>query len=235
MPRLWIPLLLCSLCAQLGCSATTSSRNIRTAWLVALIDVTAEQPQQAVVSTDVVVGGQHSNTHVVLEGGDRLVASCDDEHHDMNSVGNGSYEARFGRSEGEFVVGLVRDGDPPAPRSVGRLPASFDITSEFSEAPISRANDTLTLTWSPGGGDAALTVELEGDCIHSEELQVAGDPGTFVIEPGKLTAWKSQEKEACNVALRVVQTKKGDADAALDRDSSVVLRQIRTTRFVSGP
>ena len=73
--RMWLPLLLC---AQVGCSATTSSRNIRTAGLVALVDVTSEQAQQARVSADVVVGGQHSNTYVVLEGGDKLVASCED-------------------------------------------------------------------------------------------------------------------------------------------------------------
>jgi hypothetical protein len=203
--------------------------------LVALIDVTSEQPQQAVVAAGVVVGGQHSNTHVVLEGGDRMVASCEGEQHDMLSVGNGSYEARFTRSDGEFVVGLLRDVDAPAPRSVGRMPVPFEITSHFPDTPISRANDPLTVSWSPGGTDAEVSIEIEADCIHSAYLQVAGDPGKFVIEPGKLSAWKNQEKEACNAALRVVQTKKGQADPALAAHSSVVLRQIRATRFVSGP
>ena len=232
MHRLSLSLLVCSL---VGGSATASSRNIRTGGLVVLIDVTAEQPRQAVVAADVVVGGQHSNTHVVLEGADRLVASCEGEQREMTSVGNGSYEARFTRGDGEFVVGLVRDGDVPAARSVGRLPGPFEITSNFPDTPISRAHDVLTLTWSPSGADAEISIEIEGDCIHSTELQLAGDPGTFAIEPGKLTAWNNQEKDACNAALRLVQTRKGEADPALDRDSSVVLRQIRATRFVSGP
>jgi hypothetical protein len=195
----------------------------------------AERLDQTVVSADMVVGGRHSNTHVVLEGGDQLVASCEDEHHELSSVDNGSYAARFGRSDGEFVVGLVRAQDSPAPRSLGRLPASFEITSMFGDAPISRANDTLTVNWAPGGTDAAVSIELEGDCIHSEVLEAGGDPGTFTITAGKLTAWKSQEKDSCNVAVRVVQTKHGQADPALGADSSVVLRQIRASRFVSAP
>ena len=218
-----------------GCGATTSSTNIRTAGLVALIDITAERPDQTVVSANMVVGGRNSNTHVVLEGGDQLTASCEDAQHEMSSVGNGSYAARFARSEGEFVVALARTNDPAAPRSVGTLPASFEITSTFGDTPISRADDPLVITWTPGGTDASVSIELEGDCIHSENLELGGDPGSFTVEPGKVTAWKSQEKQSCNVALRVVQTKHGQADPALGADSSVVLRQIRATRFVSAP
>ena len=223
--------------ALVACGATTSSTNIRTAGLVALIDITAERPDQTVVSADMVVGGRNSNTHVVLEGGDQLVASCEGDQREMSTVGNGSYAARFPRSDGEFVVALVRgrDQDAAAPRSAGSLPVPFEISSAFGDTPVSRANDALTITWTPGGTDADVSIELEGDCIHSAELQPGGDPGTFTIEPGKITAWKSQEKDSCNVAVRVVQTKHGQADAALGADSSVVLRQIRATRFVSAP
>jgi hypothetical protein len=223
-------------CALTACGATTSSKNVRTAGLVALIDITSERPDQAVVSANMVVGGRHSNTHVVLEDQDQLVASCDGETHDLESVGNGSYSARFSRGDGEFVVALQRAAtDSAAPRSVGTLPASFDITSMFGDEALSRANDTLTLTWTPGGSDAVVSVELEGDCIHSENFEAGNDQGTFTIQPGKLTAWKNQEKESCNVAVRVVQTRHGQPDPALGADSSVVLRQIRATRFVSAP
>lgn len=223
-------------CALAACGATTSSKNIRTAGLVALIDITAERPNQSVVSANMVVGGRHSNTHVVLEDDDRLVASCGGDRHELESVGNGSYSARFSRDEGEFVVGLQRAAaGTAAPRSVGTLPASFEITSLFGDQPLSRANDTLTLVWTPGGTDAAVSIELEGDCIHSENFEVGADQGSYTIPPGKLTAWKNQEKESCNVAVRVVQTKHGQPDPALGADSSVVLRQIRATRFISAP
>ena len=225
-----------SACALTACGATTSSKNIRTAGLVALIDITAERPDQTVVSANMVVGGRHSNTHVVLEDDDQLIASCEGEQHELESVGNGSYTARFSRGDGEFVVGLQRAAtDTAAPRSVGSLPTSFEITSTFGDEPLSRANDTLTLIWTPGGTDAVVSIELEGDCIHSENFEAGADQGTFTIQPGKLTAWKNQEKESCNVAVRVVQTKHGQPDPALGADSSVVLRQIRATRFISAP
>jgi len=227
--------LLAGLCVVTGCGATTSSKNVRTAGLVALIDITSERPDQTIVSADMVVGGRHSNTHVVLEDGDQLVATSRGQKLDMSSLGNGSYVARFARSDGEFVVGLERASDKPAPRSVGQMPASFEITSLFGDTPVSRANDTLTITWTPGGTDSVVSIELEGDCIHSTVLDAGRDPGTFTIEHGKISAWKSQEKDSCNVALRVVQTKHGEPDPALGADSSVVLRQIRATRFVSAP
>jgi hypothetical protein len=222
-------------CVLAACAATTSSKNVRTAALVALIDITSERPDQTVVSANMVVGGRDSNTHVVLEDGDQLVATCQGEKLEMSSVGNGSYAARFARSDGEFVIGLERTADKPAPRNVGNMPASFEITSLFGDTAFSRANDALTVTWTPGGTDSVVSIELEGDCIHSTVLEAGKDPGTFTIEAGKVTAWKSQEKESCNVALRVVQTKHGEPDPALGADSSVVLRQIRATRFVSAP
>lgn len=222
-------------CALAACGATTSSKNVRTAGLVALIDITSERPDQTVVSANMVVGGRQSNTHVVLEGDDVLIASCSGEQHELASVGNGSYSARFARGDGEFVVGLQRATDVAAPRSVGSLPALFEITSLFGDSALSRANDTLTLTWTPGGTDAVVSIELEGDCIHSENFEAGSDQGTFTIQPGKLTAWENQEKESCNVAARVVQTRHGQPDPALGADSSVVLRQIRVTRFVSAP
>jgi hypothetical protein len=226
---------LLGVCALAACGTTASSKNIRTAGLVALIDITAERPDQSVVSANMVVGGRHSNTHVVLEDGDQLVASCDGEQHALSSVGNGSYSARFARGDGEFIVALLRATDAAAPRNVGSLPAAFEITSTFGDAPISRANETLTLTWTPGGTDAVVSIELEGDCIHSEEFQAGADQGRFTIEPGKLTAWKNQEQDSCNVAMRIVQTRHGEPDPALGADSSVVLRQIRAARFLSAP
>jgi hypothetical protein len=218
-----------------GCSATTSSRNIRTAGLVALIDVVAKRSDQSTVTADVVVGGEHSNTYVILEGGDRLFAENGSERHEMNAVSKGTYEAKFAKADGEVVVSLVRDVDTPAPKSSGTMPAPFEITSTFDATARSREKDAITITWSPGQTDAQVTIGLDGDCIHSEEFAVGGDPGTFTIEAGKLTAWKSQKNEACSVAVQVVQAKKGSTDPALDSDSRFTLRQIRESSFVSGP
>lgn len=227
--------LACLIALSAACGSATLSNEVHTSGLVALIDITAEHTNETVVSADILLGGRSTNSQVVLQGGDRLEASSGGEQHAMESVGNGSYEARFARAEGQFVVRLVRGGDVSAPHSVGTLPPPFEITSNFGDQPVSRAHDPLTLTWTPSGSGAETSIEVEGDCIHSAEFQIGSDPGKYVIEAGKLSAWKSQEAESCSVAVRVVQLRKGQADPALDRDSSVVLRQIRTARFVSSP
>jgi hypothetical protein len=232
MRKYYFVLLLLSFSA---CGASTSSRNIRTAGMVALIDVAAQRPDQSTVTAEIVVGGASSNTSVILEGGDRLFAENGGQKLEMNAVGKGTYEARFAKADGEVVVSLQRDTDTPAPKSVGTMPVTFEITSTFDDTPHSRDKDNLTITWSPGNTDADVTIGLDGDCIHSEEFKVGGDPGTYTIEAGKITAWKKQKNEACNVAVQVVHTRKGSTDPALDRDSRFELRQMRAVRFVSGP
>jgi hypothetical protein len=221
--------------SAIACSATTSSRNIRTAGVVALIDVTSHSENEAVVQTKLVIGGANSNTHMILEGGDRLYADAGGQHQEMNAVGEGDYEAKFPTSGGEFVVSLTRDVDAPAPNNKGTLPPPFEITSQFGDAPLSRAKDDLTVTWSPSEGGAQVKVTLEGDCVLPVSFDVGGDPGTFTIERTKIKAWMAQEKDACNVSLTIERTTPGTTDPALDSDSRFRLHQLRSTRFVSGP
>lgn len=221
--------------SALACSATTSSRNIRTAGVVALIDVTSPNENQAVVQTKLVVGGANSNTHMILEGGDRLYAEAGGQRQEMNAISDGEYEAKFATSGGEFTVGLTRDVDAPAPNNKGTLPPPFEITSQFGDPPISRANDDLTVTWSPSGGGAQVKITLDSECVVPASFEVGGDPGSFTIERKKITAWMSHEKEACNVNLVIERSVSGSTDAALDSDSRFRLHQVRSTRFVSGP
>lgn len=220
---------------SVACSATTSSRNIRTGGLVALVDVTADSDQQSVVSTQLVIGGSSSNTYVVLEGGDRLYAETNGDKREMNATSDGEYEAKFARAEGEFVVSLSRDVDSAAPKSSGTLPAPFQITSNFGDEPKSRRKDKVEVSWSPGNSGADVTIRIEGDCIHSQEYKVGGDPGSFTIERKQIEAWKSDTKKSCNVGVEVIHLTRGTTDSAFDSDSRFELRQVRRTRFVSGP
>lgn len=221
--------------AAIGCSATTSSRNIRTAGMVALVDVTSEQEGQSKVHSSIVIGGANSNTYVVLEGGDRMYAEAGGQHEDMNAVSDGEYEAKFATSGGEFVVGLTRDQDPPAPNNKGTMPPPFNITSQFDDTPKSRAKDDVTLTWDPSGSGTDVAIHLSGDCILDVDFSVGGDPGTYTIEKKKIVAWESQKKEKCNVIAAITRTANGTTDPALDSDSRFRLHQVRTVRFVSGP
>lgn len=218
-----------------ACSATTSSRNIRTAGLVALVDVTAKDDSHATVSTSLVIGGASSNTYVVLEGGDRLYAETNGDKREMNATSDGEYEAKFDRAEGEYTVSLTRDVDAAAPKSSGTLPPPFQITSEFGDTPLSRKNDKVTFTWTPGGSGSDVEIEIEGDCVHSEHYNVGGDPGSFTIEPRKIEAWSSDKKKKCNVEVEISHTTTGTTDPGFDSDSRFELRQVRKTRFVSGP
>lgn len=224
-------------CAALtvGCGATTSSKNIRTAGIVALVDVTSERGEEATVKTELVVGGAGSNTSLILDGGDRLYASRGDERQAMRSVGGDEYEARFSSGGPEFVVSLEREGDDGAPNTRGTLPAPFEITSEFDATPISRVDGAIELTWDPSGEQAMVTIEVDADCLHSFRVEVGGDPGSYTIQPGELTAWKSKKDQPCNAVARVTRTTLGSGDPALDADTIMRLRQVRETTFVSGP
>lgn len=218
-----------------ACSATTSSRNIRTAGVVVLIDVTSETEGQSVVTTDLVIGGSSSNTFMVLEGGDRMYAEASGQRREMNATSDGEYEAKFGSSEGEFLVSMQRDVDAPAPNNRGTLPPPFTITSEFGDEPLSRKKDKVKLTWTPGGSGSDVEIEIRGDCIHTERFAVGGDPGAYTIGKKKITAWKSKAKQACTVIATITHTRLGSIDPALDSDSRFRLRQVRQVRFVSGP
>lgn len=228
-------LFVCLATGTLGCSATTSSRNIRTGGLVALIDVTSERDGQSTVKTDLVVGGTHSNTYVVLEGGDRLTAHNGKEHQDMNATSAGEYEAKLPTSGGEFEVKLARDVDKAAPNNKGKMPPPFEITSQLGDKPISRANAAVTLAWDPKESGADVTIHLSGDCILDQDFTVGGDPGSYTVPAGTLTAWSGQEKQACNVAAVITRTVAGTTDPTFDSDSRFQLHQVRQARFVSGP
>ncbi len=228
-----IPALLIAL-LSVGCGATTSSKNIRTAGVVALIDVTADRKDNTVVNTELVVGGANSNTSLVLEGGDTLYAEAAGERKQLVAVGGEEYEARFSKGS-EFTVSFERDGDDAAPKSTGTLPAPFEITSDFGADAISRESDSVTIEWSPSGESSDMEIEIEGDCIHDERYKVGGDPGSYTISKGEIRAWKSKKDEDCNVEVQVTRTSRGQTDPALDRDSRFLLHQVRRTRFVSGP
>ena len=122
--------------ATVGCTATTSSRHIRTGGVVARIDVTSEREGRSVVEADLVIGGQGSNTYMVLEGGDRLVATAGGNERTMDATSDGEYEAKFKVSEGDFVVKLEREVDDPAPDNRGTLPPPFEISSDFGRASV---------------------------------------------------------------------------------------------------
>lgn len=230
--RVTLSLALASCALLSACSASTSSRNIRTAGIVALIDVKSEAAGAASVDTELVIGGANSNTNVILEAGDALSASAGGQEQPLNVQGTGEYGARFATSDGEFVVSLARSVDAPAPASRGALGPAFDITPPA--APVSR-KEALVISWTPVDPESQVEVELSGDCVIRESKQLGADPGSITFNPGELRAWKKQQNQTCPVQVEVTRTRLGTTDPALDPDSKFRLHTVRRAQLSSAP
>jgi len=223
-----------------GCKETISSENIRTQGIAMVTEVTARSETHARVRTELLAGGDESNTAVILRGGDELVAMAGDEEQVMEEVSDGVYETVFEIGEGgtTFMVMLERDGDDDAPDNEGTLPEPFEFTSDFGDTPISRSDDSMEITWEPSGEDDDMDIEFAdvGDsCIFDRDDDIPGDPGSYLVEPESLDSTDSDDPESCDVEVTITRARDGSTDSALDGESSFVLRQVRRFTFVSAP
>lgn len=221
-----------------GCTReTTSSANIRTPGIAALIDVTAEDSTNSTVHVELRVGGSSSNTFVNLESGDRLTASADDDVKDMRSDDTaGEYEAEFATAAAgtEFKVMFERDVDEDALGNRGTMPAPFEITGVPTSSP-SRAKDDVVITWDPAEAGSKMEIEVTGSCIFSETIDVPGDKGTHTISKGTLESTGGDMPKECDLDVKVTRTATGSADKIFDDESWFRLHQVRRETFTSKP
>jgi hypothetical protein len=230
---------LVSLCllglSSVACSKeTTSSINIRTGGIAALIDVYADDDTSATVHVELKVGGSSSNAYVDLQGGDELKATVGDVTKVLTARDSGVYEATFNgvEEDTEFSVSLERsDDDDTASANSGTLPAPYTLDEPTSE--LSREDDELILSWEPDSRDK-MTLELDGDCIFSFDKDVP-DTGMYSLAPGTLSSTDKDEPEACDVDVDARRSREGKADSQFDPESYFRLHQRRSTRFVSNP
>jgi hypothetical protein len=225
--------------ALLGCKETVSSENIRTGGIAMLTDVIATSNSRTRVHTELRVGGDESNTFVILDDSDRLYAYADGQERPMREVAQGVYEAEFGTAdEGtEFEVVLEREDDDTAACS-GRLPAPFDITSDFGPVAVSRDEDDLELTWEPSDQGDRMRVGFDdgsSTCIRFEREQDIPDDGSFVLQAGTLESSDSMDPETCRIEAVLARLRNGTTDALLDDESRFSLRQERRVEFISRP
>jgi hypothetical protein len=219
--------------ASVACSKeTTSSANIRTAGIAALIDVYASEDASATVHVELRVGGSSSNAYVDLDSGDELRATVGDVTKTLRPRDTGVYEATFQNVEGEaeFSVALDRAEDISA-TSVGTLPPAFTLEEPTKE--LSRADDEPLLKWEPESRDD-MSIALDGDCIFQFRKDVP-DTGSYEIVPGTLDSTNDDEPEACDVEVDAQRSREGKADAEFDSDSYFKLHQRRRAGFVSNP
>jgi hypothetical protein len=218
-----------------GCTETIDSTNVKTRGIAALIEATASSDASTTVVATLKAGGDESNTYVILGGGDRIFASAGDQRVEMQAQSSGVYEAKFnsGKADLPIKVDLQRENDDDAPSSTGNLPAPFDIAALPTD-PVSRASD-LTIAWAPTGSTDSVKLELNGNCIFLEVVNVPGDTGKHVIAAGTLKPTNPKMGESCPVTVKMTRSRKGTPDGTFDSESWFVLEQVRTASFTSAP
>lgn len=234
--------------AAVGCSKeVTSSANIRTEGIAALIDVTAENDKSSTLHVELRVGGSSSNTFVILESGDKLTAEAvtpptggttmpTTETKDLQAQSEGEYEAEFATAaaDTDFKVMFDRGVDTDALANTGRMPAPFEITSLPDTQP-SRLEDDITVTWTPPDTDADMQIKVTGGCIFAETIDVPGDSGSFIIKKGTLESTGGDQPSTCDLKVEVTRTQVGTADPVFDKESWFKLHQVRAAKFTSKP
>lgn len=224
--------------ALMGCSEeTVSSSNVKTAGIAGLFEVSASSESSSRVDAKLVVGGAQSNTYVTLDNGDKLTATAGGETKVMTTGdGAGRYETSFATGAGgtQFTISLERPDDDNAPNSVGTLPAPFNITEVPSNTP-SRANDAITIKWDDGDGN--MKIDVEGECIFSTSFNVTSGSTEYTIKANEIdsTGVNPEDETSCDLTVTLTRSNTGDADGALDNESTFSLYQVRKTTFASAP
>ena len=187
------------------------------------------------VTVELRAGGSSSNTFVILDGGDRLVASAGDESKSMRAVSEGVYEAEFQTIAGGtvFKISFERDDDDDAPGNEGSLPASFSLIDIPTDSP-SRSLDDVTLRWTPAVANSDMKLSINDGCISPINVDVPGDPGSYTVMAGELVSTEENPK-ACDLQVTVTRQAEGTRDIAFDRESRFVLKQRRESVFTSAP
>jgi len=220
----------------MGCSEeTTSSENIKTGGIAALIDVYADTATKATVHVELKVGGSDSNTYVGLNGGDQLLATAGDQMKVLTTTDRvGRYEAVFSDVAADtlFTVVLDRPRDTTAADNSGTLPAPFDLDKPKDDQ--SRKDDDLEVTWAPSGSNDDMEFKFDGDCIFPY-TKSPSDSGSFTVGKGTLDSTGGDKPEDCKLTLDAQRSRSGTADAAFDPESYLRLHQRRSTSFTSAP
>lgn len=221
--------------AALGCSKeTTSSSNIKTGGIAALIDVYADTDTTATVHVKLVVGGESSNTYVDLESPDKLTATAEGTTKTLSAVDPGIYEAKFSGVTGgsAFSVSLERPSDVTASDNSGTLPDPFAVDAPASN--LSRVADDLPITWSPANSGDGMALDFDGDCIFPYSKAVS-DTGSYVVAKGTLDSTGGNMPETCDLTLEITRSRNGSADSKFDPESHFRLHQRRKASFTSNP
>ncbi len=186
------------------------------------------------------VGGATSNTFVNLEGDDILTVSSGDQSLEMTESYVGDiyvYAADFDLVDADtpFSFSLDRTLDAGAPDSACTLPQPLELTSPVADDVYSRTTDDLTVTWTPDAEQDLVRIIVQGDCIWRQEIDVEGDPGTYVITAGSIDPIDDNDPQACDATVTIQRRRSGDLDAGFGQGGTIFGIQERTVGIRSDP
>jgi hypothetical protein len=224
-----------------GCTETVESTDVRTSGIYPEIEVVGDGTGRSVVTVELKVGGDDSNTYLELEGSDRLEATAGGETKTLTGSGS-RYRATFDVDGAgtRFVIAFLRGSDDDdAPSSIATLPDPFRVSSDLSEASRALQVD-VPFRWEPAGDeddedeDSEMYWFIEGRCILDEDGETPDD-GEAVIPSEQIQTLMSNANAACEVDLALSRRQSGELDRAFTEGGRIIASQRRNTTFISSP
>jgi hypothetical protein len=224
----------------LAACESVDSEAIRTGAMYADFNVQADGSGVTTVGATLRVGGVTSNTFVELAGGDQLSASAGEisavlSEQTLWEMHSYSTQLPVDAEDTEYVITFDRNIDDSAPASRVTMPPPFDIGGTDAGTTHSRSEDAITITWDAAEGGDDMSVSVDSDCTVHETFAVQGDPGTFTIEPGDLTAWDSMADSTCAAEISVQRVRSGDLDPAYGEGGTIRAIQHRVIEVRIAP
>jgi hypothetical protein len=228
-------------CAACAACTSVQSTDLKTAGISAQMALSTTD-STGTTSVNVTLNVDDNATDFVeLTPGDTLTAALSGQSETLsesNVAGLISYGTNFSQvtSGATYTVAFNRPaGNTSAPSSTGAIPAAFELGT-LSTGSFSRANDTITVTYSGSDPTDPMAWTLEGDCFNLVQQTLSGDPGTFTIAKGTVqsNAPSGQQPQSCQATLTLSRTRQGTLDPAY-YGGGVSAQQVRSLTFTSAP
>jgi hypothetical protein len=233
----WL-LLVCPV-ALVGCTETVESTDVRTSGVYPEIEVVADGSGNSVVTVELKVGGDDSNTYLELKGGDRLQATAAGQTKTLTKSGS-RYRATFDADGAgtEFEIAFLRGAeDDDAPSSIAVLPDPFTLSVDAAEASRSLGGD-VPFRWDPFSDEPDDELEMywyiEGPCILDEDGETPDD-GEGLIASDSIQTLMSNANQTCAVDLALSRRQEGELDRAFTEGGKIIATQRRNKTFISSP
>jgi hypothetical protein len=233
-------LLLLGPVALTGCTEAVESTDVRTSGIYPEIEIVGDGMGRSVVTVELKVGGDDSNTYLELKGSDRLEATAGGETKRLTGSGS-RYRATFDvdGAGSEFEIAFLRGSDDEdAPSSIAVLPDPFRLSVDVAEASRALGVD-VPFRWEPAADEDAqedtdMYWYIEGPCILDEDGETPDD-GEAVIDADQIQTFMSNANMSCSVDLAVSRRQDGELDPAFSEGGRITAAQRRNITFISSP